>query len=306
MKFLVIILLSIALYGNTSDTYAWDSTAAKYMPLQVGNVWVYYGESHQQFYTGSSKIRLKVVGVLDTLEKQYYRLTQVNSIITGNGGGCGLLPLFIRVDSLTMNLCSPGYTCYSNEFIIDSLNSQKNDTAIKCLNTFKMCVDTSSFNIFGSLFASKLFTNERGNSSIRYTKTIGPSNFFWGEAGNWCFTNLTGCVINGTVYGDTSFLVGINQLSTEIPERFELSQNYPNPFNPTTKIKFDISGSSAAQTFLSVYDILGHEIAVLVNKQLQPGSYEADWDASAYPSGVYYYKLESGDFKETKKMVLMK
>ena len=57
MKFLVIILLSIALYGNTSDTYAWDSTAAKYMPSQVGNVSVYYGETHQQFYTESSKIR---------------------------------------------------------------------------------------------------------------------------------------------------------------------------------------------------------------------------------------------------------
>ena len=306
MKFLGIILLGIALYGNTSDTYAWDSTAAKYMPLQVGNVWVYYGESHQQFYTGSSKIRLKVVGVLDTLEKQYFRLTQVNSIITGNGGGCGLLPLFIRIDSLTMNLCSPGFTCYSNEFIIDSLNSQKNDTAIKCLNTFKICVDTTSYNIFGSLFASKLFTNERGNSSIRYIKSIGPSNVFWGEAGNWCFTNLTGCVISGNVYGDTSITVGINQISAESAERSELTQNYPNPFNPVTKIKFVISGSSAAQTFLSVFDLLGREITVLVNQHLKPGTYEVDFDGSNLPSGVYYYKLETKNFTETKKMILIK
>ncbi|HWA06161.1 MAG TPA: T9SS type A sorting domain-containing protein, partial [Ignavibacteria bacterium] len=95
-------------------------------------------------------------------------------------------------------------------------------------------------------------------------------------------------------------------VGNKIPEKFSLSQNYPNPFNPVTKIKFDISGTSLAQTFLYVYDVLGHEIAVLVNQQLQPGSYEADWDASAYPSGVYYYKLESGDFTETKKMVLIK
>ncbi len=112
---------------------------------------------------------------------------------------------------------------------------------------------------------------------------------------------------NGTILKTfNGGITGLIQSNSEIPNNFSLSQNYPNPFNPVTKIKFDISGRSASQTLLSVYDLLGHEVARLVNQQLQPGSYAADWDASAYPSGVYYYKLKSGSFTETKKMVLIK
>ncbi|MBE2226385.1 MAG: choice-of-anchor B family protein [Ignavibacteria bacterium] len=94
--------------------------------------------------------------------------------------------------------------------------------------------------------------------------------------------------------------------SSEKAGSYSLHQNFPNPFNPVTKIKFGISGTSAEQTLLTVFDIIGRRVAVLVNGKLQPGTYEADWDASAYPSGVYYYKLESGSFSETKKMVLIK
>jgi hypothetical protein len=101
-----------------------------------------------------------------------------------------------------------------------------------------------------------------------------------------------------------SQLIGINPISSEIPIQFSLSQNYPNPFNPSTKIKFSIP--SIAQTFLYVYDILGGEIATLVNQQLQPGTYEVEWEASQYPSGVYFYTLRTTGFKETKRMVLLK
>jgi hypothetical protein len=133
-------------------------------------------------------------------------------------------------------------------------------------------------------------------------------------AGTQCNYSLQGCIIDGVLHGDTSFPVGINVLSTDIPETFSLSQNYPNPFNPVTKIKFQIPllrgveavGGRGVLTQLTIYDALGKEIAILVNQQLQPGIYESDWDASAYPSGVYYYKLESDSYTETKKMVLIK
>ena len=91
-----------------------------------------------------------------------------------------------------------------------------------------------------------------------------------------------------------SQVIGINPISTEIPGKFSLSQNYPNPFNPSTRIKFTIpavgNGRDRSVKIL-VYDMLGREIAVLVNEQLNPGTYEVNWDASAYPSGVYFYKL---------------
>jgi serine protease AprX len=98
--------------------------------------------------------------------------------------------------------------------------------------------------------------------------------------------------------------IGIKSNSNEIPAVFRLYNNYPNPFNPLTRIKFDIPKTSF--TKLIVFDILGREITSLVEQELKPGTYGVEWDASNYPSGVYFYKLISRDFTETKKMVLVK
>jgi photosystem II stability/assembly factor-like uncharacterized protein len=97
---------------------------------------------------------------------------------------------------------------------------------------------------------------------------------------------------------------GITPINNEIPDKFELKQNYPNPFNPVTSIIFDIPKRSFVK--LSIYNFLGQEIELLVNKEMIAGSYKADWNASGIASGVYFYKLESGSFSETKKMILLK
>lgn len=102
----------------------------------------------------------------------------------------------------------------------------------------------------------------------------------------------------------TSRPIGVEQYSTEIPSKYRLEQNYPNPFNPATKIRFSVPKNS--QVKVSVYDITGKIVEVLVNKTLNAGKYEADWNASKYTSGVYFYKLESGSFTETRKMILVK
>lgn len=88
------------------------------------------------------------------------------------------------------------------------------------------------------------------------------------------------------------------------PVSFHLYQNYPNPFNPATSIKYEISQSSFVS--LKIYNVLGIEIAAIVNETKQQGAYEVSWDASAFPSGVYFYELTAGEFKERKKMVLIK
>ena len=103
--------------------------------------------------------------------------------------------------------------------------------------------------------------------------------------------------------------IGIININSEIPKEFSLSQNYPNPFNPVTKIKFDVPSNVKRETSnmkLIIYGVLGREVATLVNEQLKPGTYEVEWDASNFPSGVYYYKLTAGDFVSTRKMVLLK
>ncbi|HRF65392.1 MAG TPA: T9SS type A sorting domain-containing protein [Ignavibacteria bacterium] len=106
--------------------------------------------------------------------------------------------------------------------------------------------------------------------------------------------------------------IGIEPISTEIPQKFELLQNYPNPFNPVTKIKFSIplsrgvDGVAGRGVLLKIYDVLGKEIAVLVNEQLKPGIYEINWNSENLPSGVYFYTLITNEFTQTKKMVVVK
>ena len=98
--------------------------------------------------------------------------------------------------------------------------------------------------------------------------------------------------------------IGINQLSSVVPEKYNLFQNYPNPFNPSTKIKFDIVKLGAVK--IVIYDALGRESEVLVNEVLSPGSYNADFNAANLPSGIYYYKIITADFSDVKKMLLIK
>jgi hypothetical protein len=98
--------------------------------------------------------------------------------------------------------------------------------------------------------------------------------------------------------------VAINTISQEIPASFELYQNYPNPFNPSTNIKFQIPNAGFVK--LIVFDILGREASTLVNEELKAGIYEVNWDASGYPSGVYFYRLITDKFTETRKVMLIK
>lgn len=88
------------------------------------------------------------------------------------------------------------------------------------------------------------------------------------------------------------------------PQRFTLSQNYPNPFNPSTKIEFQIPNVS--QVSVKVFDLLGREVAVLVNEHLSAGSYETEWNATSFASDVYYYQMRAGDFVQTKKLLLLR
>lgn len=102
--------------------------------------------------------------------------------------------------------------------------------------------------------------------------------------------------------------IAVEVISAVVPKDFSLSQNYPNPFNPTTNLKFSVPEKGLVN--LTIYDALGRIVETLVNSELNPGTYKAGWSATGgaknYPSGVYFYKLTTGEFSETKKMVLLK
>ncbi len=119
-------------------------------------------------------------------------------------------------------------------------------------------------------------------------------------------------------------VIGISNNGETSPQNFKLSQNYPNPFNPATKIQYEIPisplsrnvgsstrgvdavGGQGVLTKLIIYDVLGREVEILVNAQLQPGTYDAIWNAGNLPSGIYLYTLSAGEYRETKKMILLK
>ena len=110
---------------------------------------------------------------------------------------------------------------------------------------------------------------------------------------------------NTVTFHNIGNIAGVQQINSNIPEKFSLHQNYPNPFNPATIISFDVIESSS-NVKISIFNTLGQQVSVPVNEALTAGSYEISFDGSLLPSGVYYYRLESGSFVDMKKMVIVK
>jgi hypothetical protein len=119
-------------------------------------------------------------------------------------------------------------------------------------------------------------------------------------------TNPATVVSSGCIVNTLCTTVGVNEDegSLSIPKEYNLAQNYPNPFNPSTTVNFSVPSSEFVT--LKVYDVLGNEIATLVNEEKPAGSYEVEFSADGLTSGIYFYKLQAGSFVETKKMILLK
>jgi hypothetical protein len=150
-----------------------------------------------------------------------------------------------------------------------------------------------------------------GNSAVVFASGfLNPSGNQNGEAFGLFVALADGNVVElPQLFGDAA-QNSINKVMNENGEElttvtsYGLQQNYPNPFNPSTRIKFSIPQSEFVS--LKVFDILGNEVATLVNEQRAPGAYEVSFDAGNLASGVYVYTLTAGDFVQTRKLMLMK
>jgi len=176
----------------------------------------------------------------------------------------------------------------------------------------------SKGDLYTPILSSAIYSSSNGgNNWIRQrtpTDYCLNSVYFVNKNTGWIVGN------SGTIIKTTSGITsGIKPSSQMIPKGYILFQNYPNPFNPVTTIRYAIprrsptdprSGTLRAfgddKAVLKVYDVLGKEIETLVNEKLQPGTYSVEWNASQLPSGVYFYQLRTGDYIETKKMILLK
>jgi hypothetical protein len=146
-------------------------------------------------------------------------------------------------------------------------------------------------------------------------KTICLDSAFYPPGGEWIWSSDTGVFgeIKPAWNGPHCYTVAggaaVSERGDALPTSFALSQNYPNPFNPTTEINFDVPTRSYVN--LAVYNVLGQKVNTLVNEELAPGPYTADWDGTAadgtpVASGIYFYRMEADNFVQTKKMMLLK
>ena len=215
-----------------------------------------------------------------------------------------------------ISLASSGTNIFagSGDGVFLSTNNGTNWTAVGLPNSSVMSLAVSGTNLIAV----------SGSGGVYLSTNNGTSWINKNEGFGIIFTVNTLLISNNYIFAGTiwqsvwrrllSEMIGIQNISTEIPGKYSLSQNYPNPFNPTTKIKFEIPlsrvvdalGGRGVLTQLIIYDILGREVAILVNEPLQPGTYEVDFDGTRYPSGIYFYRLSSGDFKAANKMIILK
>jgi len=140
--------------------------------------------------------------------------------------------------------------------------------------------------------------------SLNSTTSSGLHSVFFINKDTGFISGYNGLILKTTNGGGEGFPIGIEQIVSAVPEEFSLHQNYPNPFNPVTHLEFGIPEMGLVS--LKVFNISGIEVADLIDKYLYPGKYSVNFDGSNLSSGIYFYKLRTKNFVETKRMMLLK
>jgi photosystem II stability/assembly factor-like uncharacterized protein len=200
---------------------------------------------------------------------------------------------------------SVGYVCGDEGTILKSTNGGQiwthQNSGISSTLTSVSFTDMSKGHVT-SVDGKVLYTSDGGTTwSIQHSENnyFGVVQFLNQDVG---YIAPFGSYILKTTTG--GILTGFNTAQIELPKEFYLSQNHPNPFNPNTVISYQLTVSSFIS--LKVYDVLGIEVATLINEKQNSGSYHVEFDGSNFPSGIYFYKLITGEFSEVKKMTMIK
>jgi photosystem II stability/assembly factor-like uncharacterized protein len=251
---------------------------------------------------------------------------------TANGGSVwteiaslGILSDLFFVNNLT------GYVC-GGEPLFDGSDGSGRSLIMKTTNAGNnwqnvFYRDGEQYNVLSSVYFTDINTGYSVGSSY-YFPTGGTLSIILkttNQGANWGFqasppgssllsieflNNSTGFAVGiyGTILkttdGGGEIISGINSYSNEIPDGYALYQNYPNPFNPSTIIKYEIPNKQ--QVSIKIYNVLGNEIESLINEVQSAGIYEVTWNAANLPSGIYYYKIHTENYSNSKKMLLVK
>lgn len=276
-------------------------------PLDINNVWVYrdaFGRHYHRYEVVDTAISIN--------DTNYYKL---NNLSYEFSGGFYQWNSYSRITEENYLVCYDEYGAYLDPQIkVYKINSLPGDYwqneiappgfGIEHYNV----LDTSYYLLFGT--STKIREVFLTDSILR------EDYFYWSEnfglvqytvhdfeLGNYIY--LWGCVINGVLYGDTTFLtVGIDDVQNTPLAEYKLYQNFPNPFNPSTSISYYLPQRSYVK--LKVYDSLGKEITVLINEEKESGNHTERFDDKYLSSGIYIYELITENFRQSKKMILAK
>ncbi len=289
-------IIAIDEYGNNYPYYSWSFNLNKYLsmyPLQVGNTWVYKTEGEFfdpiDWHTYVYYNKTKIVG------EEYFNNIKYFKFSDGT---------YSRIDSLNGRVYKKG-SANLNEQLLYDLYAEDGDS----INIDNDRGILNSININDTLYFNNHLIKKRFNyNSLFIQKEELLQNFgliysYKSYDFGYDSTKLMGCVINGTLYGDTT-LVSVNEPINVT--KFELSQNYPNPFNPSTIIKFSLPEGGNVK--LIIYDVLGRRITELINEYKSIGEYSVLFQPQKYglASGVYCYQLITKNNYAVKKMIYSK
>ncbi len=303
---------NITLYSDDSDKIYVSFKNQVYYSKDLGETWELkinnaifyglgsYGES-QVFAAGG-----------------YYYQTKPKFFFSNDGGENWdfylLDSIYINIQSFVMTSDKKMFICGDDAgaggIIYRSVNEGQNwEPAFRCLDIVTNMAVNNDDEIFASTGRSVYYSDDGGEN---WERSITSSGYITSLAIDRCgyvYFGTSDCcdedAIGEGVYRTKNVTSSVKEIgNNKVPTHYSLSQNYPNPFNPSTTISYSIPESGQVQ--LNVYDVLGREVAVVVNKEQAVGSYEVEFDASELNSGVYFYQLRTSSFFETKKMLLLR
>lgn len=297
-----------------------DENPLDYYPLHVGDKWIYQIKHIPGWSGNETNYSLTREVLCDTIFSnsiKYYRIKEsrddTNLVHIYNERIDSIKGKIYRVDSLFQDnderliydLSIKDGTSFPTWNLY--LNSYLEEVIFKIENSIQQIFENDTSLKEAVLFETEQEGTIHGTSYI-LAKDIG---IFYHHS-SWLdgfdqFQFLQSAHINGVKYGDTT-LVGIYEKTNNIQIEFSLSQNYPNPFNPTTTIEYTIPVGATHESLiqLRIFDVLGREIATLVNEIKKPGTYQVTFNAENLSSGIYFYEFRSGQSKFVGKMNLMK
>ena len=168
-------------------------------------------------------------------------------------------------------------------------------------STLVLSLAVSGRNLFAGTRGGGVFLSTNNGTSWTQTGLTNTLVLSLAVSGRNLFAGTDGGVWRRPL---SDMVTSVDRLSADLPTHFSLNQNYPNPFNPTTVIRFSLPSRSFVT--LKVFDGLGREVRLLVSEELPAGTYEPQWNAEGLLSGVYFYRLQTGDYIETRKMIYFK